>query len=155
VAFDHQAVGEPQYLTDQTVVLVAVGDDDGLDTFIDAFDREAQMWNACEGLGPVVAQGRFAANDATGLRQQSGGHGRSENYVVVKMLEHGFHVMGVPSLDPLTAEDNRVDRDQAVQSQTDMSPLGYWSHTSVALATTPLLLKKILAQLPQCVATCS
>lgn len=29
------------------------------------------------------------------------------------------------------------------QFQTDMSPGGYWLHTSVALATTPLLLKKI------------
>ena len=29
------------------------------------------------------------------------------------------------------------------QFQTDMSPGGYWLHTSVDLATTPLLLKKI------------
>jgi len=43
----------------------------------------------------------------------------------------------------------------AVQFQTDMSPRGYPVQTSVAFATTPLLLKKIFAQLPQCVAICS
>jgi hypothetical protein len=35
------------------------------------------------------------------------------------------------------------------QFHTDMSPGGYWPHTSVALATTPLLLKKIFMWLGQ------
>jgi len=35
------------------------------------------------------------------------------------------------------------------QFHTDMSPGGYWLHTSVALATTPLLLKKIFMWLGQ------
>ena len=69
--------------------------------------------------------------------------------------------MGVPGLDPLQAESDRVkchsghssDRSEPRgsgtyegiydQFHTDMSPGGYWLHTSVALATTPLLLKKI------------
>ncbi len=102
-----------------------------------------------------VAQGPFAANNAIRVRQEPGGHRRGENDVVVEVLENGLHVVRVPRRNPLPAEGNRIQRDQAVQSQTDMSPLGYCSHTSVALATTPLLLKKILAQLLQCVATCS
>ena len=40
------------------------------------------------------------------------------------------------------------------QTHTDMS-VGYWSQTSVARAATPLLLKKILAQLGQAKASCS
>jgi hypothetical protein len=47
VTFDHQAFGESQDLIHQTAVLVAVGDDDGVDARIDIFDGEPEMRNAC------------------------------------------------------------------------------------------------------------
>ena len=42
-----------------------------------------------------------------------------------------------------------ADRREFPCQITDMSPGGYWPHTSVALATTPLLLKKIFMWLGQ------
>ena len=45
----------------------------------------------------------------------------------------------------LAGRTERVQRPGVTYDQfhTDMSPGGYWLHTSVAFATTPLLLKKI------------
>jgi hypothetical protein len=40
------------------------------------------------------------------------------------VLEHGVDVVLVPRFNPVLAEGDGIDRDQAVQSQTDMSPLG-------------------------------
>jgi len=78
VAFDHQAIVESQHLTHQTVVLVAVGDDDGVDALVDTFDGEPKIRNARQRLGllgPVLAQRRLAANDPVRVRQELGGHG--------------------------------------------------------------------------------
>ncbi len=47
----------------------------------------------------------------------------------------------VPDCPPFRRPD--IPKMPYDQFQTDMSPAGYWLHTSVALATTPLLLKKI------------
>ena len=47
------------------------------------------------------------------------------------------------------AKPTNLSHDYPAQFQTDMSPRGYWLHTSVPLATTPLLLKKIFMWLTQ------
>ena len=46
MAFDRQAIAESQHLANQTVVLVAVGDDDRVDALINTFDGEPEIRNA-------------------------------------------------------------------------------------------------------------
>ena len=74
MAFDDQVAVEPKHLIHQTAVLVAVGDDNGIDAPVDTLDGEPKIRNLRQRHGPVVAQGRFAVNDAVRFRQQPGGY---------------------------------------------------------------------------------
>jgi len=56
VPFDDHIVVESQDFIDQVIVLVAVHDDDGVDSLVDALDDKPKVGNALQCHGPVAPE---------------------------------------------------------------------------------------------------
>jgi hypothetical protein len=55
VTFDDQVVAESQHLVDESILLVPVRDDDGVDSLIDVLDHETKARDVLQGRTPVPA----------------------------------------------------------------------------------------------------
>ena len=54
MAFDDLIGAELQDLVDQTIILIAVENDEGVDSLVDAFDGETKIGNALQSDGPIT-----------------------------------------------------------------------------------------------------
>jgi hypothetical protein len=71
---DHRVVLESQHFADQLFVLVAVHDDNSVDSLVDALDEEPKIGDALQRMCPVAPQCGLAVNNTCRFRQELGGH---------------------------------------------------------------------------------
>jgi hypothetical protein len=64
MAFGNQVAAKPQHFVDQSVVLIAAGNDDRIDPPVDILDGEPQTEDSLQGETPVGPQGRPSSDDA-------------------------------------------------------------------------------------------
>ena len=110
MSFDDLVVVEFQDFIDQAVVLVAVHDDDGIDSLIDALDDKPKVGNCAampgsSSAGVQACRERFLRFPAGALAAT----GEVNTTTSWKCPQDGPHIVGIPCLHPLLTEGERIE----------------------------------------------
>src|SRR5664279_3057303 len=105
---DQRAV-EDQDLVDQSLLLIAIVDDQRVQADVHVNHLEAQVGDTAKTFCPILPKFGLAADHAVAVIEQLCGYGRREDDVIGKMAQQQLQVVGVPTLHPAVNEILRLN----------------------------------------------